>query len=201
METLADRYLRAVRAVRAVRLGEIATAELEELEQALLHEVIPLQRRFPGGPAPRLGRPMQQAERAAIRAYLADDAVRLRWWAEQGFRRAEQQLAQLDRDRAIAEWAAGAIARASFPRVTMRALEAEPTAAQLADWLEEFSKALGVALRPTIAIPGPVFGEMLDLFGEGTTERAVRSPSDAEKVLELQRREMARDRTFRTFAA
>jgi len=39
------------------------------------------------------------------------------------------------------------------------------------------------------------------VLSAGTTERATRSPSDAEKVLELQRREMARDRTFRTFSA
>ena len=44
-------------------------------------------------------------------------------------------------------------------------------------------------------------GGVLDLCGEGTTERATRSPSGAEKVLELQRRELTLDRTFRTFAA
>lgn len=207
METLADAYLRAVRAVRAAPLGAAARFELGTAEDAFLAAVLQRSERTPprvGEPGWTIGDPPTETERKVIRAQLADTAVRLRWWAEHGSRLTDQQLAQLareDRDRTAATWAADVIARASFPRVTVHALEAEPTAAQLADWLEEFSKALGVALRPTIAIPGPVFGELLDLFGEGTTERATRSPSDAEKVLELQRREMARDRTFRTFAA
>ena len=208
METLADAYLRATRAVRAAPLGAAARFELGTAEDALLSAV--LQRGTPtrtptvGEPGWIIGETPTDTERAVIRAYLADDAVRLRWWAEQGPRYTDQQLAQFgpeDRDRAVACWAADVIVRAWFPRVTMRDLGAEPTAAQLADWLEAFSKALGVALRPTIAVPGPLFGGLLDLFGEGTTERATRSPSAAEKELELQRREMARDRTFRTFAA
>lgn len=208
METLADAYLRATRAVRAAPLGAAARFELGTAEDALLSAV--LQRGTPtrtptvGEPGWIIGETPTETERTVIRAYLADDAVRLRWWAEQGSRYTDQQRAQLgpdDRDRAVACWAADVIVRAWFPRVTMRDLGAEPTAAQLADWLEAFSKALGVALRPTIAVPGPLFGGLLDLFGEGTTERATRSPSAAEKELELQRREMARDRTFRTFAA
>ena len=208
METLADAYLRATRAVRAAPLGAAARFELGTAEDALLSAV--LQRGTPtrtptvGEPGWIIGETPTDTERAVIRAYLADDAVRLRWWAEQGPRYTDQQLAQFgpeDRDRAVACWAADVIVRASFPRVTMRDLGAEPTATQFADWLEEFSKALGVALRPTIAVPGPLFGGLLDLFGEGTTERATRSPSAAEKVLEQQRREMSLDRTFRTFAA
>ena len=208
METLADAYLRATRAVRAAPLGAAARFELGTAEDALLSAV--LQRGTPtrtptvGEPGWIIGETPTETERTVIRAYLADDFVRLRWWAEQGPRYTDQQLAQFgpeDRDRAVACWAADVIVRAWFPRVTMRDLGAEPTAAQLADWLEAFSKALGVALRPTIAVPGPLFGGLLDLFGEGTTERATRSPSAAEKVLEQQRREMSLDRTFRTFAA
>ena len=207
METLADAYRRATRTVRAAPLGAAARFELGTAEDALLSAV--LQRgtstRTPtvGEPGWIIGETPSDTERAVIRAYLADDAVRLRWWAEQGPRYTDQQLAQLgpeDRDRAVACWAAGVIVRR---RVEVRPLEAEPTAAQLADWLEAFSKALGLALSRAemVRVPAPIIGGMLDLFGEGTTERATRSPSDAEKVLELQRRELTLDRTFRTFAA
>lgn len=154
--------------------------------------------------AVRVVREVTVGEPAVIRAHNAANAVRQRWWVEQRSRHTDQQLAQLgpeDRDSAVACWASHAIARASYPRVTVRALEAAPTATQLADWLEEFSKALGVALRPTIAVPGPLFGGMLQLFAEGTTARTTRSPIAAEKVLARQRSEMALDRTFRTFAA
>lgn len=208
METLADAYLRATRAVRAAPLGAAARFELGTAEGLLLAEVLPRSAPARVPTAAEQGWTFEEAatetERTVIRAYLADDAVRLRWWAEQGSRYSDQQLRQLgpaDRDEIIATWAANVIARAWYPRVAVRALEAEPTATQFADWLEEFSKALGVALRPTIAVPGPLFGGMLELFAEGATERATRSPSAAEKVLEQQRREMSLDRTFRTFAA
>lgn len=208
METLADAYLRAVRAVRAAPLGAAALFELGTAESALLAEVLPRSAPARTPTAAEQGWTFETAptetERAMIRAYLADDAVRLRWWAEQGSRFTDQQLAQRgseDRDRTIASWAADRIACAWHPRVNVRELEAEPSAAQLADWLEEFSKRLAVALRPTIVVPGPLFGGMLELFAEGATDRAARSPSNAEKALEEQRRKMSLDRTFRTFAA
>lgn len=208
METLADAYLRATRAVRRAPLGAAALFELGTAENALLAEVLPRSTPARTPTAAEQGWTFEtvptETERTMIRAYLADDAVRLRWWAEQGSRYSDQQLRQLDaadRDGIIANWAATSIARASYPRPTVRALEAEPNAAQLADWLEGFSTGLAVALRTTIVFPGPLLGGMLDLFAEGATERATRSPSTSEKVLELQRREMTLDRTFRTFAA
>lgn len=206
METLADAYLRAVRAVRAAPLGAAALFELGTAEDAFLAAVLQRSERTPpriGEPRWTIGDPPTETERKVIRAQLADTAVRLRWWAEKGSRLTDQQLAQLareDRDRMVETWAAEVIERR---RVEVPALEAEPTAAQLADWLEAFSKALTLALARAemVRVPAPIIGGMLDLFGEGTTERAVRSPSDAEKVLELQRREMARDQTCRTFSA
>ena len=210
METLADTYLRAVRAVRAVPLSNAAAFVLQtETASVLARELLGHDAPIIGSSGFIVGAELTDTEKALVRAHRADDAVRVRWLGEVMEKRAptpniqdsppgEKWLGALP---AVASWAADRIARASFPRITVHALEAEPTAAQLADWLEELSKALGVALRPTIAVPGPLFGGLLDLFGEGALGRATRSPSDAEKVLELQRREMARDRTFRTFAA
>lgn len=159
METLADAYLRAVRAVRAAPLGAAARFELGTVEDALLASVLQRgERSTPrvGDSGWIIGDPPTETERTVIRAQLADDAVRLRWWAEQGSRFTEQQLAQHvseDRDRTIASWAAEAIVRR---RANVRALEAEPSAAQLADWLEVFSKALGLALDRAEMTRAPV---------------------------------------------
>lgn len=213
METLADTYLRAVRAVRAAPLSDVAAFVLQTETAAVLAREL-LGNDAP--PAPTVGSPgfivgaeLTDAEKALVRAHRADDSVRVRWLGEVMEKRApEPNIRDVPPGAkwqgalpAVASWAADVIARAAYPRVTVRTLETEPSEAQLADWLEDFVKTLGVALRPTIAVPGPLFGGLLDLFGEGTTERATRSPSAAEKVLEQQRREMSLDRTFRTFAA
>ena len=198
METLADAYLRATRAVRAAPLGAAARFELGTAEGLLLAEVLPRSAPARVPTAAEQGWTFEEAatetERTVIRAWLADDAVRLRWWAEQGSRYSDQQLAQLaseDRDRIITTWAADVIVRR---RVAVRALEAEPTATQFADWLEEFSKALGVALARAemVRVPAPIVGGMLDARAGDLTFH--RSPSAAEKALDL-------DRTGRTFSA
>lgn len=197
MGNLADTYLRAVRTVRAAPLGAAALFELGTAEEAFLAAVLQRSERTPpriGEPGWTIGEAPTETERKVIRAQLADTAVRLRWWAEQGSRHTDQQLAQRgpdDRDRIIAGWAADVIMRR---RVEVRALEAKPSEAQLADWLEAFSKALDAALARAemVRVPAPIVGGMLDARAGDLTFH--RSPSAAEKALDL-------DRTGRTFSA
>jgi hypothetical protein len=211
METLADAYLRAVRAVRAAPLGAAARFVLQTetaavLARELLGNDAP-QAPTVGEPGFIVGAELTDAERALVRAHRADDAVRVRWLGEVLEKRepepnirdappGEKWLSVLP---AVACWAAEVIVRR---RVEVRALEAEPSAEQLADWLEVFSKALGLALSRAEMVHLPVFiGGMLDFFAEGATDRATRSPNTVTPVLERQRSKMAMERTFRTFAA
>jgi hypothetical protein len=200
MEALADAYLRATRAVRAAPT-HVKRFMLEALaEDAVVSDLLRRNVRESAARVVPSDAELTAIDAAVLRALVAETVVEFRWAVHIG--RTDQQLAQRgpeDRDRAIACWAAGAIVRR---RVEVRALEAEPSAETLADWLEVFSKALGLALARAemVRVPAPIIGGMLDLFGEGTTERATRSPSDAAKVLEHQRGEMVLDRTFRTFA-
>lgn len=200
METLADAYRRAVRAVRAAPT-HVERFMLEALaEDAVVSDLLQRNARESAARVVPADAELTAIDAAVLRALVAETVVEFRCAVHIGHTdRRLPPLGSEDRERTIASWAADVIVRR---RVEVRPLEAEPTAAQLADWLEAFSKALTLALARAEMVRVPSYiGGLLDLFAEGTTERATRSPSDAEKVLELQRREMARDRTFRTFSA
>lgn len=203
METLADAYLRAVSAVRAAPLSDAAAFVLQTETAAVLA------RELLGNDAPRaptigspgfiVGAELTDAEKALVRAHRADDSVRVRWLGEvMGKRAPEPNIRDAPHGAkwqgalpAVASWAADVILRR---RVEVRALEAEPSEAHLADWLEAFKKALELALSRAemVRVPAPIISGMLDARAGDLTFH--RSPSAAEKALDL-------DRTGRTFSA
>lgn len=190
METLADAYLRATRAVRAAPT-HVERFMLEALaEDAVVSDLLQRNVREPAARAVPADAELTAIDAAVLRALVAETVVEFRWAVHIG--RTDQRLPPLgpeDRGRAIACWAADVIVRR---RVEVRPLEAEPTAASCADWLEAFSTALTLALARAemVRVPAPIIGGALDARAGDFT--ALRSPSAAEKVL---------DRTGQTFSA
>lgn len=133
------------------------------------------------------------ADAVLVRAVRAETEVRLRWGVTEGKSYLAPNTSDADElavslNSAIASWAAGAIVRR---RAEMRALEAEPTLQQLADWLCAFSEALALALarEDVVRVPTHIIGGMVDLragLGDGAKRsttvaldalRGVRDPS------------------------
>ena len=105
------------------------------------------------------------------RALLAETDVRLRWFVAAGTTDRTRTT-----DATIGSWAASAIVVRNVP---VPALEAEPTLVQLADWLECFSSALGLALTRVemVRVPDAIVGGAMDLRAD-LGSRAERSPVD-----------------------
>jgi len=117
------------------------------------------------------------ADAVLVRAVRAETEVRLRWGVTEGKSYLAPNTSDADElavslNSAIASWAAGAIVRR---RAEMRALEAEPTLQQLADWLCAFSEALALALArmEMVRAPTRIFDGLLDLRAD-RAERAER---------------------------
>jgi hypothetical protein len=154
METLADAYRRATRAVRAAPT-HVERFMLEALaEDAVVSDLLQRNVRESAARVVPSDAELTAIDAAVLRALVAETVVEFRWAVHIG--RTDQRLHQLgseDRDRAIACWAADVIVRR---RVEVRALEAEPSAETLADWLEAFSAALGLALARAEMVRAPV---------------------------------------------
>jgi hypothetical protein len=220
METLADAYLRAVAYVRDTPGGYGAALVLLERTLAEWHTVfsrpnmLKLFAAFDDALAEANARyaaappDSRDAERALGLALDAIGEVNRQWWQSDAATPHLEHPPSFvpgpydpERDRAIATWAADAIARASYPRVTVPPLAPELTPEVCATWLEVFARGLATARRPTVAMPGPILGGLLGFRAQGIVPSATRSPIAATRVAQRLGAELARDKTFRTFAA
>lgn len=220
METLADAYLRAVAYVRDTPKGYGAGLLVLERTLAEWHTVfsrpnmLKLFAAFDDALAEANARyaaappDSRDAERALGLALDAIGEVNRQWWQSDAATPHLEHPPGLEpgpydpeRDQAIATWAAGAIARSSYPRVTVPPLAPELTPEVCAGWLEVFARRLATATRTTVAMPGPILGGLLDLRGRGIVPSATRSPITATRVAKRLGAELARDKTFKTFAA
>lgn len=220
METLADAYLRAVAYVRDTPKGYgagllvlertlaewhtvLSRANVQKLFAAFDDGLAEARARYAAAPADS-----RDADRAIGLALNAISEVNGQWYQSDAAKPHLEHPPSFEpgpydpeRDRAIATWAADAIARASYPRVTVPPLAPELTPEVCATWLEVFARGLATARRPTVAMPGPILGGLLGFRAQGIVPSATRSPIAATRVAQRLGAELARDKTFRTFAA
>lgn len=222
METLADAYLRAAAYVRDTPMGLGAALELMEHRAAewrtlfsrlgFPSEVITAydatlefaRAKYAARPPDTRDADAREGDRAIRLALDAISEVNRQWWqsdAEHPPSFAVDEQDDAAKAHATATWAADAIARASYPRVMVPPLAPTLTPELVAAWLEVFARGLATALRPTVAMPGPILGGLLGFRAQGIVPSATRSPITATRVAQRLGAELARDKTFKTFAA
>lgn len=215
METPADAYLRAVAYVRDTPKGYgvgllvlertlaewhtvLSRANVQKLFAAFDDGLAEARARYAAAPADS-----RDADRALGLALNAISEVSRQWHQSDavspyppGFQPGPYDP---ECDRAIATWAADAIARRSYPRVIVPPLAPELTPEVCATWLEVFARGLATATARTVAMPAAILGGVLDFCSQGIVPSATRSPITSTRVAQRLGAELARDKTFKTF--
>jgi hypothetical protein len=215
METLADAYLRAVAYVRDTPKGYgagllvlertlaewhtvLSRANVQKLFAAFDDGLAEARARYAAAPADS-----RDADRAIGLALNAISEVNRQWHQSDAATPhppgSQPGPYDPERDRAIATWAADAIARASYPRVIVPPLAPELTPEVCATWLEVFARGLATATARTVAMPAAILGGVLDFCSQGIVPSATRSPITSTRVAQRLGAELARDKTFKTF--